>query len=673
MSSCRILIYSGTTEGRRLAEKLSENHIECVVSVATEYGSMVMPEMEYVTVRTGRMDGAMMREFTISGGFQAVIDATHPFAVQVSKCIRESLKGTDIPYIRLKREVIISSSGGNIRYFDSAAECAEALEETDGNILLTTGSHELPDFCRSSSIKKKLYVRILPAAESLMICEENGIMGRQIIAMQGPFDMDMNRALIRQFGIRHIVTKESGTAGGYQEKIDAADAEGIDAYVLGIPEKTESGCSFAEVCVKISAIAGKKIRNRVSLLGAGMGDRDSLTVRADNVLRGADVIFGAPRLIKSAGRYTASIKKPFYLAEDILPCLDDMSGMGLDIAVMFSGDTGFYSGCSSLYRALDERNDCSVTVYPGISSVSYLAALTGNAWQASAVISVHGHGADDMWKEKLIASIRHNKSTYLLVSGAEDVRMLGMLLVKAGLEGCIVTAGYQLSGPDQELRVLSPSECSETDREGLYTCLIENPDAECRRLSPCIRDESLLRDRVPMTKAEIREICIYRLMLRENSVVYDIGSGTGSVALEIAKSGPDIRVYAIERNATAVQLIYDNKDCFMAYNIKVVEGRAPEALEGLEVPTHAFIGGSGGKLSEILDALYLKNPVMRIVITAVSLETVARLALLKDDGRICDLELVQVQASRAAAAGKYQLMRAEDPVYICSFSFRKEV
>ena len=673
MNPCKILIYSGTTEGRRLAEKLSENHIECVVSVATGYGSMVMPEMGYVTVRTGRMDSAMMREFTLKGNFAAVVDATHPFAVQVSRCIRESLDGTDIPYIRLKRENVIKASGGSIRSFASAAECAAALEETEGNILLTTGSHELSDFCRSASIKERLYARILPAAESLMICEQNGIRGRHVIAMQGPFDIDMNRAVIRQFCIRHLVTKESGTAGGYQEKIDAAYAEGIDAYVLGIPENADSGCSFAEVCVRISGIAGKKIMNRVSLLGAGMGDMASMTVAAENILRDADVIFGAPRLIKSAGRYAASVKKPFYLAEDILPCLDEMSGMGLDIAVMFSGDTGFFSGCSSLYRALEARDDCRAAVYPGISSVSYLAALTGNAWQEAALISVHGHGADDMWKGRLIDSIRHNKSTYLLVSRAEDVRMLGMIREKAGLEKCSITAGYQMSGPEQELRVLSPSECGGIDGEGLYTCLIENPAAECRLLSPCIRDESFLRDRVPITKAEIRELCICRLMLRENSVVYDIGSGTGSVALETAGLSPDIRVYAIERNAAAVQLIYDNKNSFMAYNIKAVEGEAPEALEGLEVPTHAFIGGSGGKLSEILDALYLKNPFMRIVITAVSLETVAGLALLRDDSRICDLELVQVQASKAVAAGKYQLMRGEDPVYICSFSFRKEV
>lgn len=672
MNSCRILIFSGTTEGRKLAEKLSENHIECVVSVATEYGSMVMPEMEYVTVRTGRMDCAVMREFMLAGRFAAVVDATHPFAVEVSKCIRQSIDGTDIPYIRLKRDVTINGDCGNVRFFDSLQECASALEKTDGNILLTTGSHELSVFCRSVSMKERLCVRILPAGESLRICEENGIMGRQVIAMQGPFDADMNRAMIRQFGIKHLVTKESGMTGGYQEKLDAAFAEGIDAFVIGDPEKNDPGFSFAGVCAKISEIADRKIRNRVVILGTGMGGSDSMTVAVQHELMHADVIFGAPRLLKCCEGNPAAIKKPYYKAEDIVPCLDEISGMGMDIAVLFSGDTGLYSGCRRLYNALQGRADCTVTVYPGISAVSYLAALTGNTWQDSAIISIHGHGGDEQWKGRLLDAISHNESTYLLVSGAEDVQMLGGLLERAGLKNCSITVACQMSDHDQKLRVISPAECRSIVQKGLYTCLIENPDAEVRLLSPCISDESILRDRVPMTKAEIRKICICSLKLHKNSVVYDIGSGTGSVALEIAGLSPDIRVYAIERNAAAVKLIQDNKDRFMAFNITVAEGEAPQSLDGLEIPTHAFIGGSGGKLAEILDELYMKNPSMRIVITAVSLETAGKIASLKDDSRICGLETVQIQASRAVTAGNYQLMRAEDPVYVCSFCFRKE-
>ena len=123
---------------------------------------------------------------------------------------------------------------------------------------------DLATYSRKEALKDRLFVRVLPGLESLSLCEKNGICGKQIIAMQGPFSLEMNRALIRQFDIKYLVTKESGRTGGFLEKIKAAEAEGITACVIGNPEKQNSGDSFAQVCRKISEITGKTIKNQIA-------------------------------------------------------------------------------------------------------------------------------------------------------------------------------------------------------------------------------------------------------------------------------------------------------------------------------------------------------------------------------------------------------------------------
>ena len=678
----RILIFSGTTEGRMLAQTLSENGIHCIVSVATEYGEIVMPEMEGVTVHKGRMDLEKMQKFIAQSGVAAVVDATHPFATAVSENIRESLKNTEIPYIRLQREAsdialnkdTIQENRSDVILCSDATECADFLSSTDGNILLTTGSKDLATYSRKETLKDRLFVRVLPGLESLSLCEKNGICGKQIIAMQGPFSLEMNRALIRQFDIKYLVTKESGRTGGFLE-IKAAGAEGITACVIGNPEKQNSGDTFTQVCRKISKITGKTIKNQIALIGTGMGNEQTLTMEAAEKIREADYIFGAKRLLRTTKNEQA-VRYPYYLAADIVPELDRLSGCGVKVVILFSGDTGFYSGCGKLYETLKGRSDSSVRIYPGISSVSYLAALTGDSYQDAAILSIHGHGADSEWIGNLTETIRFSEKTFLLMSGKEDVQKLGRLLQNYHLQNCTVLAGFQLSYPQEKVLALTPEACEHVEETGLYICLILNPDAEKKAVTCGMRDEEFLRDKVPMTKEEIRALSICKLHLQEDSVCYDIGSGTGSIAIEIAKRSGQIQVYAIEKKPLALELIQKNIEKFALPNIQVIAGEAPDCLkteERSEHPTHAFIGGSSGRLKEILDVLYKKNHEMRIVINCISLETIRELTLLETDSRITDLEIIQVQVSRAKTVGGYHLMQGENPIYICSFDFTGEV
>jgi len=113
-----------------------------------------------------------------------------------------------------------------------------------------------------------------------------------------------------------------------------------------------------------------------------------------------------------------------------------------------------------------------------------------------------------------------------------------------------------------------------------------------------------------------------------------------------------------------------NREKFGLSNLSVVEGEAPQAFEGLPAPTHAFLGGSGGNMKEILAALYRKNPRLRVVVNAVTLETLSEITGLLKTLPVEAEEVVQLQVSRAEPVGGYRMMRAENPVFIVSFTFR---
>lgn len=673
-----VLIFAGTTEGRMLSECLAAAGIFHTVCVATEYGEIVLKDHPLKKVHRGRMNREEIRSFLENGEYAAVVDATHPYAEAVTQNIQAAMEGMDIPCLRLMRETKSESDYEKIRCFDSNEDCLKALQETEGNILLTTGSKELALYCLEEGVKERLYVRVLPGVESIQLCMEQGIAGKRILALQGPFSAQMNEAMLRQYRIQCLVTKQSGRTGGYPEKVEAARRLGIPVFVIGRPKK-EEGYSFREVCRKLEELFGGKIcpeeKMEIVLAGVGMGSDGNLTKEVRCAIDRADYLLGAQRMIE--GWQPRLEKKPFYRAQQIIPYLKNIqnnpAAPGKKTAViLFSGDTGFYSGAQALHKALQEEIDSGVLhaflrVMPGISSISYLAACIGESWQDAEILSIHGKEVSN-----LAGKIAGNEKTFLLTSGMKDVQLLGDLLLEAGLSDCEIRAGFQLSYPEQKVLRLSPKECCELKEEGLYTCLIKNPHAKRGYLTHGEADSAFIRDKVPMTKEEVREVSICKLRLHKDALVYDIGSGTGSIAVEIAGLSDDILVYAIEHKQAAIELIEKNRNNFQLMNLEIVPAMAPEGLLDLPAPTHAFIGGSGGRMKEILAALYEKNPHMRVVINAISMETICEIKEILSLFPVEKEEVVCVQVSRAKKAGGYHLMQAENPVWICSFYFREE-
>ena len=256
-----ILLFAGTTEGRELADILAGAGVRCTVSVATEYGAQILGPGDGRTVLKGRLTEEQMEFLIREEAFTCVVDATHPFATQVSRQIKEACTATGTAYLRLARETAdtLPVSGFGIYEAATIQEAAQILRGISGNLFLTTGSKDLPALTEGIGDPERIYVRVLPSVESLKTCMECGIPVNHLVAMQGPFTQEMNVATLRQIDAGAIVTKESGKVGGFDDKIAAAKEGGIPAVVIKNPERDlprEEKVSFDQTLQRLAKITG---------------------------------------------------------------------------------------------------------------------------------------------------------------------------------------------------------------------------------------------------------------------------------------------------------------------------------------------------------------------------------------------------------------------------------
>lgn len=235
----RTLLFSGTSEGHALCRFLSERGAQADVYVATEYGQAVMEPLPGITVHTGRLSASELAREIGEGAL--VIDATHPYAREISENLRAACR--DSEYLRLLRPRTAAADGVTVP--DTAAAAAW-LNAHPGRALLTTGSKELAAFTAVSDYRERLFPRVLPSVQALETCAALGFPSAHIIAMQGPFDRALNAALLRQIHAAYLVTKDTGAAGGFAEKAAAARDAGARLLVIARPTE-EEGLTLPQV------------------------------------------------------------------------------------------------------------------------------------------------------------------------------------------------------------------------------------------------------------------------------------------------------------------------------------------------------------------------------------------------------------------------------------------
>lgn len=526
---CKIWIFGGTTEGRLLAEYCSREKIEAWVSVASEYGEELLQEelMEsgnagnpdsnrntcfakknlktvqtssVIKVLRGRMDRYQMEEFIRNQGIHLVIDATHPHARLVSEEIQEACGRTGVRLERCLRAEGEQNKARDWVEVDSIQEAVSFLSSVSGVIFATTGSKELEALCQIPDYQKRVYARVLPTSNVLKKCEKLGITGSHLIAMQGPFSTEMNTLFLRQTKAEWLLTKDSGRAGGFQEKVEAARENGTRVVVIRRPE--ENGISLEEAMeVLKKADEGKvgELKTHLILAGIGMGQPSQMTGEVLRAIRESDALIGAGRMLESAERAlqndlliskegkaenrqesAAAVEKErkcykAYLPDEVIQIVSKHPEWKQAV-ILYSGDTGFFSGASRMAERLREAG-YPFTVYPGTSCVSYLAARLGTHWEDAAIYSAHGRELSvDRVMKRLCDPEEPAKRAFILMGGKNGAGQFCERLTQAGYGNVQVTVGENLSYPEEQIRSGTAEEMKKLEFADLSLMLLEVTD-----------------------------------------------------------------------------------------------------------------------------------------------------------------------------------------------------
>lgn len=510
---CRLLIFGGTTEGRLLAEFCAEHRIPAFISVVSDYGSKLLPQTSCLHIMNRPMDQEEMAVFIREKKIELVVDATHPYALLATEHIKKAcqeehvlllrcLRGKEEEAVRqkpadgrerpAKRKEQPADSGGSVIYVSDVEEAVRFLQGTEGNIFVTTGSKEISAFRKLSGYESRVFARVLPSAESVKQCSLLGISGKHLICMQGPFSEELNEAMLRQTNARWMVTKETGKNGGFEEKLTAAGRAGASAVVIRRKHEPD-GMGIEAVRKEILHwYSGRKNDPgqeseerenrqplRTALVGIGPGGLEQMTVSCVRNILESRVLLGAPRMLETAekvwerlgdnsseqslitaGKARERVRprmEPIYLPEDVIRFLENYEDGGT-VTVLFSGDTGFYSGTKKLARALSERK-IPFETEPGVSSAVYLASRLGISWENALFFTAHGRKID---LEKAVTRLRQDRSSgeglaegrwmFFLLSGSETAGKLCRQLSEAGYSCCRAVIGERLSYPEERIR-----------------------------------------------------------------------------------------------------------------------------------------------------------------------------------------------------------------------------
>lgn len=400
---------------------------------------------------------------------------------------------------------------------------------------------------------------------------------------------------------------------------------------------------------------------QVTLIGMGCGSEKMQTAEAVSALAQAEILIGSKRLLDDVrcqdaahrgGIFRSAVS--FYAAVSA-EAIYEMICREADrnICVLYSGDTGFYSGVRKLLPLL-EADGIAARVIPGISSLQLFSARIGRPWQEWNLFSAHGTHCN------AVNAVMQGKPAFFLTGGELGPADLCGQLADAGLGTLAVTVGEELSYEAERIY-----RCTAGDAAGMTFAPLSVMLAEAAPVCGAytIPDSQFVRGSVPMTKRDVRAAILGRMWIRPGDVIWDVGAGTGSVSVEMALADRLGQVFAVECEEEACRLIEENRRKFGAWNLSIRAGKAPECLRQLPSPDAVFIGGSKGMMAEIVAMIHQKNENARICITAIALETLqAAVSALAACG--WEADVTQISVSHAKKAGSLHLMLANNPVFL---------
>jgi precorrin-6Y C5,15-methyltransferase (decarboxylating) len=406
------------------------------------------------------------------------------------------------------------------------------------------------------------------------------------------------------------------------------------------------------------------MRRAVTVIGIGDDGCLGLSSRATNAVAAAQVLVGGERHLTFFPQFRG---EKIVLKEKLGETLERVAKLAGEnnVCVLASGDPLFFGVGGLVVKKLGAEH---VEFLPQPSSMQHAFARVGLKWDDAALLSVHGRALDG-----LAVKLRRCAKAALFTDDENSPARIAAHLTDYNVTGFRAWVCENLGGIDERVRAFESIEAMKeaTDASPLNVVIFQrSPSDDSWRMPAPVSflHEDEFAKRMPkkglITKREARLLSIAQLKVRPSSVVWDVGAGSGSVAIEAALSAYDGRVYAVEVDPEGVEICRDNARTHGTDNVKVISGRAPEALAELEAPDCVFIGGSKGSMEEIIDLAFDKlRPGGRLVANAITLENVGE-AYAAFKKRELQPDVIMLNVSRAEPLARYLRWEAQNPIHI---------
>ncbi len=395
-------------------------------------------------------------------------------------------------------------------------------------------------------------------------------------------------------------------------------------------------------------------QQKIYLIGAGIEGWEGFSAKALEVIGKAEVLIGHQRHLDIFPDFPGEKRQ----LEDLSAMLDYLKGTDKLVVVLGSGDPNFFGVARFLLRNLPKER---IEIFPNVTSIQYAFARIREPWDDAIFVSVHGRGLKGAI-DRIVAA----EKAAVLTDQINTPAVIARELIERGAEGYEAWLCEDMGLPAEKFTRTDVRGLAELKAAPLNILILIKTWEPNLQHYPVIGidDEEFATAKKLITKQEVRAVALGKLRLQDDLVMWDIGAGSGSVAIEASNLMPNGKVFALEKNPQYLVFIRDNLKKFVAKNVMLIEAYAPEGLEDLPDPDRVFIGGSGGMLEEIIEAVDKRlKPEGVIVLNAVTLDTLTKaVEFMEDHGYTVEVTCVNIAKTRGLT--EFKMFEAHNPVYI---------
>lgn len=407
---------------------------------------------------------------------------------------------------------------------------------------------------------------------------------------------------------------------------------------------------------------------KIDIIGIGVGI-NTISNKSIEIIKNAQVLIGAKRMIEEISPLSLDCEQVILIdPQKIITYINENNKSS--IVILMSGDTGFHSGTTKLISLFND-NDLNYEIHAGISSISYMASKIKRPWNDINLSSAHGVDCN------FVGKVLSYKESVFLVGGEVTASSLIDTLLKLGFIGLTIHIGEDLGLSTEKITTLTPSDLMNFDNKMIFSTLsivwVIRPNYFIDEYIGKLEDDDFIRGNVPITKSIIRNHIISSIGRNQEGLnLYDIGAGTGSVAIELALSNPMSMIYAFEGNKNAIELIKQNREKFNVYNLILIEVYVENKFIDCPAPDKVFIGGSKGNMTTLFDEILSLNDECYICISAITVETLnTAMNSFNKHFKREDIEINQIFVARSKLVASYNMLMGENPIFIISGGDKK--